>query len=139
MLVECGEWTLRPVRSQPLFLMVPVMERSTSLMNLILHPMADCITSLPITYGDLGPLQRAPFELELIRSAPDGVTERTVLGNENFRLMNEALWAPDAGFVIVAFAPAEDVRYGGQAEIAYFDGRPYVVLTSFAQEMKWGP
>ncbi len=34
--------------------------------------------------------------LELVRSAPDGLTDRTVLRSENFRSMNEALWAPDA-------------------------------------------
>jgi hypothetical protein len=53
--------------------------------------------------------------------------------------MNEALWAPDTGFVIVAFAPMENVHVGGQAEITYFDGRPPVILTTFAQDMKWGP
>ena len=31
------------------------------------------------------------FVLNLVRSAPDGVTDRTVLRDENFRLMNEAL------------------------------------------------
>ncbi|HMD81738.1 MAG TPA: hypothetical protein VKE92_10550, partial [Anaerolineales bacterium] len=42
--------------------------------------------------------------LQLVRSAPDGVTGRTVLRPETFELMNEALWAPDASFVVVAFA-----------------------------------
>jgi hypothetical protein len=54
-------------------------------------------------------------------------------------MMNEALWAPDGSFVIVALAPGEDIMDGGQAEIVYFDGRPNVVLVPFAQEMKWGP
>jgi hypothetical protein len=53
--------------------------------------------------------------------------------------MNEALWAPDASIVIVAYAPMEEVYQGGQAEIVYLDGRPSVVLTPFAQQMKWGP
>lgn len=77
--------------------------------------------------------------LQLVRSAPDGVTGRTVLSEESFHLMNEALWAPDASFVVVAFAPIQDVYFGGQAEIVYLDGRPSVVLTTFAQQMKWGP
>jgi len=77
--------------------------------------------------------------LQIVRSAPDGITGRTVLHPDTFELMNEALWAPDASFVIVAFAPIQDVYYGGQAEVTYLDGRPSVVLTPFAQQMKWGP
>jgi hypothetical protein len=84
-----------------------------------------------------GFINRVP--LQIVRSLSDGVTGRTVLHAENFQLMNEALWAPDTGFVIVAFAPMENVHVGGQAEITYFDGRPPVILTTFAQDMKWGP
>jgi hypothetical protein len=53
--------------------------------------------------------------------------------------MNEALWSPEADLVVVALAPSEDVNEGGQAEIVYFDGKPNLVLSPFAQEMKWGP
>ena len=89
--------------------------------------------------GDLGPLHRPPIELTLVRSAPDGVTDRTVLSKENLRLMNEALWAPEASLVVVVIAPTEEVYDGGQAEIVYLDGRPNIVLTTFAQQLKWGP
>jgi len=81
--------------------------------------------------------QRTP--LQLVRSAMDGITNRTTLRPDSFELMNEALWAPDASFVVVAFAPIQDVYFGGQAEVTYLDGRPSVILTTFAQEMKWGP
>ena len=77
--------------------------------------------------------------LQLVRSASDGVTDRAVLRPDTFELMNEALWAPDASFVIVAFAPNQDTYQGGRAEIVYLDSRPNVVLTQFAQQMKWGP
>ncbi len=77
--------------------------------------------------------------LNLVRSASDGVTGRTALSAENFQLLNEALWAPDASFVITALAPATEVYQGGQARIIYLDGRYSVVLTPFAQQMKWGP
>ena len=53
--------------------------------------------------------------------------------------MNEALWAPDASFVVVAFAPSEIDLKGGRAEIVYFDGRPNALLTNYAENMKWGP
>jgi hypothetical protein len=85
-----------------------------------------------------GYFRRAP--LILIRSTPSDITTNwTVLRGDTFELMNEALWSPDANFVIVAFAPSEDVYEGGQAEIVYLDGRPNLVLTPSAQQMKWGP
>ena len=84
-----------------------------------------------------GMVLRAP--LQLVRSAPDGVTGRTVLRQESFQLLNEALWAPDASFVIVTSAPTADTYQGGQAEIVYLDGRPGFILTNFARQMKWGP
>jgi Tol biopolymer transport system component len=77
--------------------------------------------------------------LQLVRSAPDGVTGRTVIREETFEMMNESLWSPDAGFVIVVYAPAQDTYQGGQAELVYLDGRPNVVLAPSAQQMKWGP
>ena len=77
--------------------------------------------------------------LQLVRSAPDGMTGRTVLRPDTFELMNESLWAPDAGFIVVAFAPTGDIYQGGRAEIVYLDGRPNVTLTPFAQQMRWGP
>jgi hypothetical protein len=79
--------------------------------------------------------------LELVRSASDGVPDRTVLRSENFRSMNEALWAPDASFVITASAPDINVKQsGGVLELYYTNGQKNVVwLAPFGQEMKWGP
>ena len=84
-----------------------------------------------------GEYSRTP--MQLVRSAPDGVTGRTVVREEKFDTMNEALWAPDASFVIVARAPSQDVYQGGVASIVYLDGRPDVPLADFAQQMEWGP
>lgn len=78
--------------------------------------------------------------LQLVRSAPDGLTGRTVLIDSNFGGMNEALWAPDASFVIVAEAPIEAVMQGGIAELVYTDKQKGVIsLLPFAFDMKWGP
>jgi hypothetical protein len=77
-------------------------------------------------------------QLQAVRSAPDGVSGRTAISTQDFQLLNEALWAPDASFVIAAFAPTREIYQGGQAEVIYVDGRPNVVLTPFAQQMKWG-
>jgi hypothetical protein len=79
--------------------------------------------------------------LELVRSAPDGVTDRTVLRDENFRLMEEALWAPDASFVIVATLPERSWDQGGGVlELYPTDGQKELVwLAPYGQQMKWGP
>jgi Tol biopolymer transport system component len=78
--------------------------------------------------------------LQLVRSAPDGVTNRVLLRPESFELMNEALWAPDASFVIAAMAPIQDVYFGGEAELVYTDGQKEAIsLVPFAMQLKWGP
>ena len=78
--------------------------------------------------------------LQLVRSAPDGVTNRTVLRPESFQLMNEALWAPDASFVVAAIAPSEQIYFGGVLELFYTDGqKSRVTLAPFGQILKWGP
>jgi hypothetical protein len=83
-------------------------------------------------------VSRAP--LQLVRSAPDGVTGRTVLSDLTYQDMNEALWAPDASFVIVAEAPIQQVYRGGIAELVYTDGQKSTIqLLPFAIDMKWGP
>jgi Tol biopolymer transport system component len=85
-----------------------------------------------------GIITRSP--LQIVRSAPDGVTGRTVLSTEDLQLLNEALWAPDASFLVVVIAPSPELYQGGQAKIVYLDGRPGVPLAPpSVQQMKWGP
>ena len=84
-----------------------------------------------------GIIIRSP--LQIVRSAPDAVTGRTVLSTEDFQLLNEALWAPDASFLVAVLAPSPEVYQGGEAKIVYLDGRPSVVLAPSAQQMRWGP
>jgi Tol biopolymer transport system component len=77
--------------------------------------------------------------MQLVRSAPDGVTGRTVLIPEPFKQMTEALWSPDTSFVIVVTAPNDQVFQGGRAEIVYVDGRSRVEILPFAVNLRWGP
>ena len=91
------------------------------------------------SYTEASGLFDAPV-LEMVRSASDGVTNRTVLRNENFVLMNEALWAPDASFVIVAMALDRSANQGGSLGLYPTDGQQSMVqLAPFGQHMKWGP
>lgn len=78
--------------------------------------------------------------LQLVRSAADGVTGRTILRPETFTTMNEALWAPDASFVIVANAPNEQIYFGGAAQLFYTDGQQAMIpLAPYVESMRWGP
>ncbi len=79
--------------------------------------------------------------LQIVRSAPDGVTDRTVLRPETFESVNRALWAPDASFVIVTKLPADRSVYdGGAVELYYTDATKSVIpLLPFGRQLKWGP
>lgn len=90
--------------------------------------------SVPNT-GDM--VNRPP--LQLVRSGLDGVSGRTVLRPETFTSMNEALWAPDGSFVIVANAQSDQIYMGGAAELYPTDGGPMTALLPFAMELRWGP
>jgi len=78
--------------------------------------------------------------LQMVRSAADGVSGRTVLRPETFETLNEALWAPDASFVITAKAPTDSVYAGGVIELYYADAtKSMISLVPFGQQLKWGP
>jgi hypothetical protein len=91
--------------------------------------------SIPNT-GDF--INRPP--LQLVRSAADGKTNRTVLNPEIFNTLNEALWAPDGSFVITATGPIAEVYQGGIVELYYTDGQGAMVpLVPFGMNLQWGP
>ena len=82
-------------------------------------------------------VNRAP--LQLVRSAPDGVTGRTVLLPATFEMMTEALWTPDASYVVVALAQNDQTWQGGQLEYIAVSGYARTVLAPFGRMLKWGP
>ena len=92
------------------------------------------------TYNSESGLFDAPM-LEMVRAAPDGVTDRTVLRDENFVLMNEALWAPDASFAIIATSPSRDWDQDGGVLALYYtdEQKDTISLAPFGKQMKWGP
>jgi hypothetical protein len=90
-------------------------------------------------YSNLKDIPNGHTPLQLVRSGLDGVTGRMVLNPKTFETMNEALWSPDASFVIESDAPVQDTFQGGVPAIIYVDGRPEVQLAEYAQLMKWGP
>jgi len=78
--------------------------------------------------------------LQIVRSAPDGVTGRVVLRPETFETLNEALWAPDGSFVIVAKTPTDSTNAGSIVELYYTDSaKDMVSLPSVGYQLQWGP
>jgi WD40 repeat protein len=77
--------------------------------------------------------------LFMVSSEQDGVSDRVNLLPTPFDPVNEILWAPDASFAVMAFAPLPEVYQGGRVEMVYTDGRPRITLVPFAQDMRWGP
>ncbi|MFN3492067.1 MAG: hypothetical protein ACK40V_07595, partial [Anaerolineales bacterium] len=91
--------------------------------------------SIPNT-GDM--VNRPP--LQLVRAAPDGVTNRTVLLPDIYDAMNEHLWSPDGSFVIITTAPTPDTYYGGAPVLIYTDAaKGSISLGKFALNLQWGP
>lgn len=79
--------------------------------------------------------------VSMVRAASDGVTDRTVLRDENFVLMTEALWAPDASSVVVSMAPSRTWNLDGGV-LEFYDAqglRGPVWLAPLGHELKWGP
>jgi len=123
--------------------LIPALSQGDSVLNFASNPylapdgqLYYFYTTLPYTQQD--EISRVP--LQLVRSAADGVTGRTVLTPDIFNTLNEALWAPDGSFVITASGPVAEVYQGGIVELHYTDGlRAAVSLLPFAFELKWGP
>ena len=107
--------------------------------NFAQSPLIGLDGQLYFFYANLKEILNGPTPLQIVRSGLDGVTGRTTLSDTTFEPLNEALWSPDASFVITAEAPVADVYQGGVPAIFYLDGRPEVQLAEYALQMKWGP
>jgi len=78
--------------------------------------------------------------LQMVRSAADGVTGRTVLRPESFLLI-EALWAADASLAVVDQMPSAGTYVpDGALSLVYADRRPILPLpVPAAHGLRWGP
>jgi hypothetical protein len=77
--------------------------------------------------------------LYLVRSDPDGASNRAQLLPDAFNNINEIMWASDANLAILVITPDPDEYSGGEAWVVYPDGRPSTILASFARALGWGP
>ena len=123
--------------------LIPSLSKQDSILNFASNPFLAPDGQLYFFYTSQPNTQQSEVSrvpLQLVRSAPDGVTNRTVLRSETYENMNETLWALDASFVIIAITSNPDIYLGGAAQLVYTDGKKGVIsLVPFAMEMKWGP
>lgn len=77
--------------------------------------------------------------LYLVRSAPDGVTDRKPLFDTPFEGLYEVLWEPDTSFAIVVIHSDENIQFGGVAKIVYTNGSTPIHLIPYARDLRWGP
>jgi hypothetical protein len=76
--------------------------------------------------------------LHLVRSDPDGASNRTQLLPEAFNNVNEILWAPDASLAVMVTTADPNEYAGGEARVVYLDGRAGVLLAAEARHLRWG-
>lgn len=72
-------------------------------------------------------------------SDADGVRGRRVMHRDNFGMLNEALWAPDASLVIISMGAAPESFSGGTVEILNLADGVRTARLPFAESLKWGP
>jgi len=90
-------------------------------------------------FANLPSLPTSHTPLMLVRSAPDGVTGRTVIYPDTFTSVNEALWAPDASKIILVESGNPEVWTGGAATFYPLGGGAPVKLLPDAGNLRWGP
>jgi len=123
--------------------LVPAFSNNDSILNFVLSPFLAPDGQLyyfyaAVPYTQQDEVTRAP--LQLVRSAADGVTNRTIVFADIFNTLNEALWAPDANLVITVSGPIAEVYQGGIVELYYTDGqKPPISLLNYAFDLRWGP
>lgn len=77
--------------------------------------------------------------LYLVRSEPDGASNRTQLLPDAFNNVNEILWSADASLAVVVITSDPNEYAGGEARVVYPDGRPTAMLAPAARVLRWGP
>ncbi len=81
-----------------------------------------------------------PAPLQLVRSASDGRTDWVALRPETFPRMTEALWAPDASFVVIASRENDQTYYGGAVYVIPTDGSQAITqILPFGFKLQWAP
>lgn len=98
--------------------------------------------SLVYLYSPPAPQSPKP-QLSLVHSDADGVTNRTVLRPETFKLDNSGLWMPDGkGFIILQ---VDDFAFSSMLLVPVDPSLPVITLMNDArsvvgwQPLRWGP
>jgi WD40 repeat protein len=90
-------------------------------------------------FANLAEIPASHTPLMLVRSAPDGITGRTVIYPDTFTSVNEALWAPDASGIVLVESGDPANWVGGAATLYPIGGGTPVKLLPDAGGLRWGP
>lgn len=111
---------------------------SENLYNFVGWPLQLADDSLMYFYTSAVEIPKGDVGFFMVRSAADGVSERTQLRPESFNL-NEALWAEDGSLVLTVQPGQTGSGNSGPVVLVYSDGRNVLGLVDQARELRWGP
>ncbi len=136
-LIESGLWRMDPA-SGMVTTLIPSSDGLTY--NFADAPLLGPDGQLYFFFSNLPTIPEGHTPLNMVRSAPDGVTGRALL-SDVIPSMNEALWASDASLAVVAISTlGGDYEWQGGALMLYYpDGRPLLALGVAGQSLRWGP
>jgi len=91
-------------------------------------------------YTNTPTIPEGEVALSMVRSAADGVTDRTQLRPEAFQI-SDAIWAPDGSLAVVVQLPPGTLGWPlrGPVLLVPADGGPIRPLVTSGYDLRWGP
>jgi dipeptidyl aminopeptidase/acylaminoacyl peptidase len=136
-MVDPGMWRFEAADGAGSTLLPP--QNTDSTYNFADAPLVAPDGQLYFLFANLPAIPASHTPLMLVRSAPDGVTGRTVIYPDTFTSINEALWAPDASKIILVESGDSANWVGGAAALYSIGGGAPVKLLPDAGNLRWGP
>jgi WD40 repeat protein len=136
-MVDPGMWRFDAADGAGTTLLPP--QNTDSTYNFADAPLVAPDGQLYFLFANLPAIPASHTPLMLVKSAPDGVTGRTVIYPDTFTSINEALWAPDANGIVLVESGNPEVWTGGAATLYPIGGGAPVKLLPDAGNLRWGP
>lgn len=136
-MVDPGLWRFSAADGAGTTLLPP--QNTDSTYNFADAPLVAPDGQLYFLFANLPTIPASHTPLMLVRSAPDGITGRTVIYPDTFTSINEALWAPDASMIILVQSGNPENWVGGSAALYPVGGGAPVPLLPDAGNLLWGP
>jgi hypothetical protein len=136
-MVDPGMWRFDAADGSGATLLPPLNADSTY--NFADAPLLAPDGQLYFLFANLPDIPPNHTPLMLVRSGSDGVTGREVIYPDTFTSINEALWAPDAGGIVLVESGSPENWVGGAATFYPLGGGAPMPLLSGGGNLRWGP